>query len=76
MNISFEELEKQARALSPEEKATLVHVLLRELDATADPDAEGLWLKEAERRYHAYVSGELAALPGDEVMKRARARLK
>jgi putative addiction module component (TIGR02574 family) len=76
MSTTFEVLEKQARALSPEEKAALAHILTQELDAAADPDAERLWLDEAERRYDAYATGELAALPGDDVMKRARARLK
>ena len=76
MSATFEELEKQARALSPKEKAALAHILIRELDAATDPEAERLWLEEAQRRYDAYVAGELPSLPGDEVMRRARARLK
>lgn len=75
MATTFEELEKQARALSPNEKAALAHILIQELDAAADPDAERLWLEEVERRYDAYTAGELPALPGDDVMNRARARL-
>jgi putative addiction module component (TIGR02574 family) len=76
MTTAFEKLERQARALSPEEKATLAHILIQELDASADPDAERLWVEEAQRRYDAYIAGELPSYPGDEVMKRARARLK
>ena len=76
MTTTFEELEKQARALSSKEKAALAHILIQELDASADPDAERLWLEEAQRRYDAFVAGELPALPGDEVMNRAHARLK
>jgi len=34
MGATFEELEKQARALSPKEKAALARILIDELDPT------------------------------------------
>jgi hypothetical protein len=43
---------------------------------TVDADAEQLWIDEAKRRYDAYQKGELEPRPGDEVMARARNRLK
>lgn len=46
--------------------------LIEEMDELVDADAEQLWVDEARRRYDAYLKGELAALPGDEVMDRAR----
>jgi hypothetical protein len=49
MSMAFEELEKHARSLSIEEKATLARMLIQELDAAVDPDAEQLWLEEAQR---------------------------
>lgn len=76
MAITFEKLEEQARALSFEKKAALAHILIQELDVSTDFDAERLWLEESQRRYDAYVAGELSSSPGDEVMKRARARIK
>ncbi len=76
MSTSFEELEKQARSLSPKEKAALARILIEDLDASADPDAGHLWIEEAQRRYDAYSAGKLPALPGDEVMSRVRDRLK
>lgn len=76
MSDTLKELEKQARALSTEEKAALARTLIAELDASADPDADRLWVKEAQQRYDAYVAGKLEASPGDEVMKRARNRSK
>jgi len=63
-------LEKQARSLSPEEKATLARILIEDLDAI-DPNAGQLWLEEAQRRYDAFLRGDLEARPGDEVMQRA-----
>ena len=76
MDITFEKLEEQARALSFEKKAALAHILIQELDASADSNAEQLWLEESRQRYDAYIAGELSSSPGDEVMKRARERLK
>lgn len=76
MSPLFDELEKQARTLPPHEKATLARILIEELDPSHDADVEQLWIDEAQRRYAAYVRGELEALPGEEVMARARPRLK
>ena len=71
MGMAFEELEKQARSLSTEEKATLARILIEELDTAIDPNAEQLWLEEAQHRYEAFLKDELEALPGDEVMQRS-----
>lgn len=75
MSMAFDELEKHARALSPDEKAALARILIEELDTESDPNAAQLWLEEAQRRYDAFVRGEIEALPGDKVMQRARDRL-
>jgi hypothetical protein len=48
---------------------------IEELDESVDADMEQLWIEEAQRRYDAYVNGELEALPGDDVMDRARSRV-
>ena len=76
MSALFNELEKQARRLTPQEKAALARMLIEELDPAADSQVEQLWLAEAQRRYEAYLHGALASFPGDEVMSRARTRLK
>jgi putative addiction module component len=76
MSALFDELEKQARLLTPQEKATLARILIEELDPTADRQVEQLWIAEAQRRYDAYLRGEMESVPGAEVMSRARTRLK
>ena len=76
MSTLFEQLEKQARMLTPQEKASLARILIQELDTSPDIDAEQLWIAESQRRYEAYVRGELKSVPGEEVMSRARNRLK
>jgi putative addiction module component (TIGR02574 family) len=76
MSALFDELERQARLLTPQEKAALARILIEELDPERDSQVEQLWIAEAQRRYEAYLQGELESLPGDEVLSRARARLK
>lgn len=74
MSTPFEDLQRQVRALSARERATLARILIEELDTSVDPDAEQLWIEEAQRRYEAFRAGELEASPGEDVMARTRRR--
>ena len=76
MSARFDDLKMLARALPMKEKAALARLLIEELDTSVDTDAEQLWIDEAQRRYDAYQRGEVEARLGDEVMARARNRLK
>jgi hypothetical protein len=76
MSTHFDDIERQARLLPLKQKAALARLLIEELDASIDADAERLWVDEAQRRYDAYLKGKLEALPGDDVMARARNRIK
>lgn len=76
MSSLLEELTKQSRLLTAQEKATLARILIEGLDASCDTNVEQLWVAEAHRRYQAYLRGEIEAHPGDEVMTRARSRLR
>jgi len=76
MSTLFEQLEQQARMLTPQEKASLARILIDELDTSSDTDVERLWIAESQRRYDAYLRGELKSIAGEEVMSRARNRLK
>jgi hypothetical protein len=76
MSTNFDELEKQARLLSTREKAALALMLIEELDAASDVDADQLWVEEAQRRYDAFLAGEVPARSGDEAMDRVRSRIK
>ena len=76
MSALLEELKKQSRLLTAQEKATLARILIEGLDASTDSsNVEQLWVAESQRRYQAYLRGEIEAHPGDEVMTRARQRL-
>ena len=76
MSALLDQLAQQSRLLTVEEKATLARILIEELDPSSDTDVEQMWITEAERRYQAYLKGEMEAHPGDEVMTRVRNRLK
>ena len=76
MSALLEELKKQSRLLTAQEKATLARILIEELDASSVLNVEQLWIAESQRRYDAYLRGEIEAYPADEVMTRARDRLK
>jgi Putative addiction module component len=75
MSTLFNELEKQARRFTPLEKASLARILIEELDPSSDGNVKRLWIEESQRRYEAYLRGELSAVSGDDVMSRARSRL-
>lgn len=76
MSVEFEDIKRQTRSLTVKQKAALARLLIEQLDQTVDKDTERLWIEEAQRRYEAYLRGELTALPGDEVMDRIRERLR
>jgi len=71
----LDELEKQAGLLPLKQKAELARILIEELETSVDADVERLWIEEAQRRYDAYLSGELESSSGEDAMKRARRRL-
>lgn len=76
MSTHFEEVERQAKLLPLKQKAELARILIEELEASVAADVERLWVEEARRRYDAYLRGEIESSPGEDVMRRARSRLK
>jgi len=76
MSILFAEIEKQAKLLTPGERAALAHILIDDLVPSTDDNVEQLWISEATHRYDDYLRGEIKALPGEDVMSRTFGRLK
>ena len=62
--------------LTAQQKAALAHQLIEDLDSSLEADVEQVWIEESQRRYQAYLRGELQSIPGDEAMANARNRLK
>jgi hypothetical protein len=75
MARSVADIEDDIRALTPEERRDLLASLIRELDGSAAPNVEKLWLAEAQRRYRELVEGKVEGVPGHLVFERLRSRL-
>lgn len=69
-------IEQDIRALSARDRAQLLRTLISDLDAPADSGAEQSWMVESERRLAEIESGTAKTMPGAEVLKEARSRLK
>jgi putative addiction module component (TIGR02574 family) len=69
-------LEAKALALPPEDRARLAEKLISSLEQETDPDAEALWLQEAERRLDELDSGASVAVGAEQVIQRARSAIR
>jgi len=71
MARSARELFDEAMRLDPQERATLMRLLIEALDAEVDHGVEDAWRVETERRMAELDSGSVDRIPWEE----ARARL-
>ena len=71
MSLKVKEIEEEALRLPSHERAQLAERLIHSLDEE-DPEAEKLWVEEAERRYQAYKEGKVKTKSADLVFKEAR----
>lgn len=74
--MDIKELEAEAFALSPEDRATLVRRLLWSLEEVPEAEFDLLWGGESARRVAELDAGTVKLLPGEEVAKQARALLR
>ena len=72
MSTELLELKRRIRTLSGSEKLELVRYLIEDLDGVPDADVEHAWLDEAHRRQRELQRGDVRAISGDEVFRRAR----
>jgi len=70
MARSARELFEEAMRLAPEERATLMRLLIDTLDAEPDEGAEDAWRVEVERRIAELDSGAVEAVPWEELRAR------
>ena len=72
MAHTYSELEREARTLSPDERAKLVDVLLDSLREGELAEVESAWAVEIERRVKAYEQGVGKLIPAEDVFAKAR----
>lgn len=75
MNARIESIVEQAKALDPDEREALIAALQRTLDPV-DPKMESAWVAECIDRLGAIERGEMKLVDANDVMERARARLR
>jgi putative addiction module component (TIGR02574 family) len=76
MGSPARQLESKALKLPVRERARRAERLLSSLDDQTDPDAEKLWVEEAERRLEELRSGTVTSRPAESVFRKARSRLR
>ena len=76
MSTDVAEIEAKIRSLSFEDKTEVLRALIADLDGPADADVECTWLMEAQRRHREGLEGKVKPVPGEDVFKNLRARLK
>ena len=72
MSELLAELEQQARALPPDDRARLAEVLLESLQATPLSEVEAAWNREITERIAAYDRGDLQTIYAEDVFAEAR----
>jgi putative addiction module component (TIGR02574 family) len=72
MPDTLEELQTQARSLSPEERAKLADFLLGSLRDAPLAEIEQAWEREIEERVAAFERGELPTFSAESVFAEAR----
>jgi putative addiction module component (TIGR02574 family) len=72
MSESLTELEQQARALPPHDRARLAEVLLQSLQGLPLSDVEAAWSREIEEHIAAYDRGDLQVFSAENVFAEAR----
>lgn len=75
MPSKVKEIKENALRLPSHERAQLAEHLINSLDEEEDPEAERLWIEEAERRYQEYKKGKVLSKPAAKVFKEARSKL-
>lgn len=74
--MNLQSIEDEALHLPKEQRAQLIQRLVLSLESPSDEELRSDWLLEARRRADELDSGAVQAVPGDEVMKKARALIK
>jgi putative addiction module component (TIGR02574 family) len=70
MSASLKQIEDQARALTPEERAKLAESMLESLHSPL-AEIEAAWAEEIEQRVAAFDRGEIPAYPAEDVFAEA-----
>lgn len=74
--MNLQRIENEALHLPKEERAQLIQRLVLSLESPSEEELRSDWLFEARRRAEELDNGSVEAVPGDTVMRKARALIK
>jgi len=72
MSLTLDQLAKEAMQLPPALRAELADLLVGSLDVPPADDIQRAWTDEALRRRDEIRSGQVQAIPGEQVLAEAR----
>jgi putative addiction module component (TIGR02574 family) len=72
--MTFDQITEAAMALTDDDKAKLVDVVLASLDPNGQRRTDQEWAEEIERRIDEIHTDRVTARPADEVMRELRAK--
>lgn len=75
MTVLAEKIYDEVLELPSEQRLLLIDRLLQSV-TPVDKSIEKAWIIEAEKRYQDYKEGKVKTIPGDEVFRKIRQRLK
>jgi putative addiction module component (TIGR02574 family) len=73
MSETVQELHERALSLSPDDRATLLEMLLASVESKSA--AQKAWAQLANRRRQEVRAGHVLMVPGEEALERIRAKL-
>jgi len=73
INMTVEEIMREALTLDVETRASIAHELLSSLESLSDAEVERLWIAEAKRRSTDVRAGRAQTLSAQDSLARARA---
>lgn len=73
INMTVEEIMREALTLDAETRASIAHELLSSLESLSDAEVERLWIAEAKRRSADVRAGCAQTLSAQDSLARARA---
>ena len=74
--MNLQKIEDEALHLPKEERAQLIQRLELSLESPSEEELRSDWLLEARRRGEELDNGTVQAVPGEAVMRKARALIK
>ena len=74
--MNLQRIENEALHLPKKERVQLIQRLVLSLESQSTEELTSDWLVEAQRRTMELDNGSVQAVPGDEVLRKARALIK